>query len=114
MKFSLKQLTQQGSSKQLGWLRDRNTRCELVDGKGKGAIEELAPSKPCMMNAITERITFLAQMMASESSGQAQQPLSLLPSGIANPSESEAMPPIDTAALKEAHFLVELANLRRV
>jgi uncharacterized protein YecT (DUF1311 family) len=96
-------------AKQLAWLRDRNTRCELVDGKSKGAIEELAPSKPCMMNAITERIAFLAQMTASESSGQAQQPLSLLPPGIANPSESEAMPPIDTAALKKK--LISLWNL---
>jgi uncharacterized protein YecT (DUF1311 family) len=90
-------------AKQLAWLRDRNTRCELVDGKSKAAIEELAPSKPCMMNAITERTTFLAQTTdpSIASSGRAQQPLSLLPPGIASPSESDAMPPIDIAALRK-------------
>jgi hypothetical protein len=102
-------------AKQLAWLRDRNTRCELVDGKSEAAIEELAPSKPCMMNAMTERITFLAQMTDPESSGRAQQPLSLLPPGIANPSDSDAMPPIDITLLrKKFDFLLEIADLRRV
>jgi uncharacterized protein YecT (DUF1311 family) len=98
-------------AKQLAWLRDRNTRCELVDGKSKAAIEELAPSKPCMMNAITERITFLAQTTdpSTALSGRAQQPLSLLPPGIASPSESDAMPPIDIAALRKK--LISLWNL---
>jgi uncharacterized protein YecT (DUF1311 family) len=51
-------------AKQLAWLRDRNTRCELVDGKSKAAIEELAPSKPCMTNAITERGWVIALVWA--------------------------------------------------
>ncbi len=45
---------------QLAWIKDRNTRCDL-DGKNSAAIEVLTNSKPCMMKAIRERITSLAQ-----------------------------------------------------
>jgi uncharacterized protein YecT (DUF1311 family) len=43
---------------QRAWIRARNTQCDL-DGKGNAAIDALASAKPCMMNAIRERIAFL-------------------------------------------------------
>jgi uncharacterized protein YecT (DUF1311 family) len=45
---------------QLSWIRDRNTRCELV-GKNAAFIEVLSSSKPCMASMIRERIAGLAQ-----------------------------------------------------
>jgi uncharacterized protein len=43
---------------ELSWIRDRNARCGLV-GKNDLAIEALASSKPCLLDAIRERIAFL-------------------------------------------------------
>jgi TPR repeat protein/uncharacterized protein YecT (DUF1311 family) len=53
-------------AEQLAWIKDRNTRCELV-GKNTAAIDVLASSKPCMMNAIRERIAVLGQTRPSAS-----------------------------------------------
>jgi uncharacterized protein YecT (DUF1311 family) len=47
-------------AEQLAWIRDRNTRCELV-GKNDAAIEVFASSKPCMVSTIQERIAILAR-----------------------------------------------------
>jgi hypothetical protein len=49
---------------QLAWIRARNNRCDL-DGKANAAIELLASAKPCMANAIRERIAVLDQTASS-------------------------------------------------
>ena len=46
---------------ELAWIKDRNTRCGLA-GKDGAAIEVLATSKPCVTNAIRERIAYLVQI----------------------------------------------------
>jgi uncharacterized protein YecT (DUF1311 family) len=43
---------------ELAWIKDRNTRCGLV-GKNDSVIATLASSKPCLLDAIRERIAFL-------------------------------------------------------
>jgi uncharacterized protein YecT (DUF1311 family) len=48
-------------AEELAWLRERNTRCKLVE-KNSAEIEALASSKPCMVDAITKRIAALAQI----------------------------------------------------
>ncbi len=64
----------------LAWIRDRNTRCKL-DGNNGTAIEVLAGAKPCMVNAIRERIAFLAQAdsVAAPAAAPAQEPIAILP-----------------------------------
>jgi hypothetical protein len=47
-------------AEQVSWIRDRNAHCDLV-GKDAVAIEVLAPSKPCMVSAIQQRIAILTQ-----------------------------------------------------
>ncbi len=66
---------------ELAWIKDRNTRCGLA-GKDGAAIEVLATSKPCVTNAIRERIAYLVQIHTttgpetapSESSASADEP----------------------------------------
>lgn len=63
---------------QLAWIRARNTRCDL-DGKGNAAIEVLAGAKPCMEDAIRERIAFLTNTVPT-AAPPATEPLVPLPS----------------------------------
>jgi uncharacterized protein len=67
-------------SDELAWIRDRNTRCDLV-GKNDAAIEVLATSKPCIASAIQQRI---ASLLQSESASgpitpSQQEPMALTP-----------------------------------
>src|SRR5260370_31177216 len=63
----------------LAWIRDRNTRCKL-DGNNGTAIEVLTVAKPCILNAIRERIDFLAQAesVAAPAPARAQEPMRIL------------------------------------
>ena len=74
---------------QLAWIRDRNTRCDL-DGKSSVTIEVLANSKLCMMNAIRERITSLAQTetTAAPAAPASGQPTVLTPPASSRSSEA--------------------------
>lgn len=67
-------------AEQLAWIKDRNTRCVLNE-KNAVAIEVLARAKPCMVNAIRERIAFLAQTdsVAARAAPPPEQPLALVP-----------------------------------
>jgi uncharacterized protein YecT (DUF1311 family) len=55
-------------AEQLTWIRDRNTRCDLI-GKNGVAIDVLASSKACMVSAIQERIAVLAQTKSTVAVG---------------------------------------------
>ena len=62
--MQLPESDQQGLvASQLAWIRDRRARCSL-DGKNGAALEVLAPSKPCMADAIRERIIDLSSSPA--------------------------------------------------
>ncbi len=63
-------------AQQLAWIKNRNIRCDLV-GKSGAAIEVLAGAKPCMVNAIRERIAFFDQTDSVAAGGSA--PLQLQP-----------------------------------
>jgi uncharacterized protein YecT (DUF1311 family) len=89
---------------QLAWIRDRNTRCELV-GKTSAAIEVLASSRPCMVSVIQERITFLAQPETA---------VVLVPTGVQQPitsqSAAQSQTPMDNvlaAALADCDQIAE-------
>jgi uncharacterized protein YecT (DUF1311 family) len=56
------------TAEQLTWIRDRNTRCELV-GKNSATIDVLAKSKACMVSAIQERIVVLARTKSTVTVG---------------------------------------------
>ncbi len=47
-------------AEELAWIRDRNTRCDLV-GKNTAATEVLASSKQCMASMVRARIAVLSQ-----------------------------------------------------
>jgi len=71
---------------QLAWIRDRNTRCDLY-GKNSAAIDLLGSFKPCMANAIRERIAFLAQTDSMAAQAAPPLPMALSPTGNAQSSE---------------------------
>ena len=80
---------------ELAWIRDRNTRCDLV-GKNDAAIEVLATSKPCLASAIQQRI---ASLLQSESASapmppSQQEPMPLIPPSSSQPSTNAAQAPI--------------------
>jgi TPR repeat protein len=93
-------------AEQLSWIRERNTRCELV-GNNTAALEALASSKPCMVSAIQQRIAYLAQTDAAAApavtGGQPLQlvPPSVAPSGQANAAPSNASPAIPLRAAED-------------
>jgi hypothetical protein len=71
---------------QLAWIRDRNTRCDLVS-KNDAAIEVLATSKPCLASAVQQRI---ASFVQTESTSAAvppaqQEPMALIPPSTSQP-----------------------------
>jgi hypothetical protein len=66
---------------QLAWIRARNNHCDL-DGKANAAIEVLAGAKPCIANAIRERIAVLDQTASSpaQASNPLEEPMNIGPS----------------------------------
>jgi len=48
-------------AEQIAWIRDRNTRCDLV-GRDAATVEALAGSKACMVKVVQERISALTQI----------------------------------------------------
>lgn len=63
---------------ELVWIRARNAHCGL-DRKGNATIELLANGKPCMMEAISERIAFLAQPASVAGAPLVGPPVMLVP-----------------------------------
>jgi uncharacterized protein len=65
---------------ELAWIRDRNASCDLV-GKNDAAIDVLATSKPCLANAIQQRIASLVQMQSASGAAPPtqQEPMALIP-----------------------------------
>ncbi len=100
-------------SEQLAWIRDRNTRCELI-GKNNAAIEALASSKPCMLGAIQERIAYLAQIEAT--AAPAGQPVDVYtPPQMQAPSPppvvAQAQPPPQATPTKAVLSSADLPNV---
>jgi TPR repeat protein len=78
----------------LAWIRDRNTRCDLV-GKNDAAIDVLATSKPCIASAIQQRIASLLQSASASAPmpPSQQEPMPLIPPSSSH-STSTAQAPI--------------------
>jgi uncharacterized protein YecT (DUF1311 family) len=57
-------------AEQVAWIRDRNKRCNLI-GNDAAPMDALASSKPCMVSAIQERISFLIQAGSTQPSSTA-------------------------------------------
>jgi uncharacterized protein len=96
---------------ELAWIRDRNTRCDLV-GKNDAAIDLLTTSKSCLASAIQQRITsFLQSESASGTAPSAQQePMALIPPSSAQPAtraaDEQAAPTQHHAAHSEVDVLL--------
>lgn len=76
------------TDKQLSWLRERNARCGVGPDKARVPTPELAPAKPCMLEAINKRIAELQALeggavtkSAEDSSSTIGSTASRLPTG---------------------------------
>jgi hypothetical protein len=71
---------------EVAWIRDRNTRCDLV-GKNDAAIEVLATAKPCLASAIQQRIASLLQNASASvpMPPSQQEPMPLIPPASSQP-----------------------------
>jgi uncharacterized protein YecT (DUF1311 family) len=96
---------------ELAWIRDRNASCDLV-GKNDAAIDVLATSKPCLANAIQQRIASLVQMQSASGAAPPtqQEPLALIPPSSAQPAtkvgDDQAAPTQHHASHSEVDVLL--------